>query len=161
MMKRLSLKYLLAAVVLVIPLGSILASSTLVVQLKSGATETFSLFDKPELTMVGSRMNVKSASVETSYERSDIKSFYFVNSGTGIEETVEEKVSFKQIATNQFQISGLSDKDRIVVSNLTGQTFGHVVSKDGPDAFVDLDGCPQGVYVIKIGKKQTVKIIKK
>lgn len=158
-MIRIRLLMLLLAAML--PLAGIHAGSVLVVELNGGSTERFALQDKPELTMSGTKLVVKSTAVEKSYERSAVRSFYFEDSGTGIEELKDNTISYRQTGVNQFLISGLSVDERVTVNNLSGQLFNQTVSQNGDEAFVNLSECPKGVYIIKIGKNNTIKIIKR
>lgn len=144
-----------------LPLAGIHAGSVLVVELNGGSTERFALQDKPELTMSDTKLVVKSTAVEKSYERSAVRSFYFEDSGTGIEELKDNTISYRQTGVNLFQISGLSIDERVAVSSLSGQLFNQAVSQNESEALVDLSECPKGVYIIKIGKKQTIKITKR
>ena len=146
-----------------LPTGTLAANSTLVVELKDGKQAYFILSEKPVLTTSGSQMRIESESVEISYERSDVLRMYFADESVGVDdiETDEDNVVFTQTGTNRLAISNLSEKDRIIVSNLAGRLYNDCVSRNGTDAIVDLDGCPKGVYIIKIGNKQTIKMTKK
>lgn len=159
--RKLTILFMLAA--LLLPLGILAASSTLVVELKDGKQAYFILSEKPVLTTFGSRMNIESETVKTSYERSDVLRMYFADESVGINdiEKEENNVVFTQTEPNRLTISNLSEKDRIILSNLAGRLYNDCVSRHGKDAIVDLGSCPKGIYVIKIGNKQTIKITKK
>ena len=146
-----------------LPAGTLAAGSTLVVELKEGKQAYFILSEKPVLTIFGSQMRIESESVEISYERSDVLRMYFADGSVGVDdiETNESNVVFTQTETYRLAISNLSEKDRIIVSNLAGRLYNDCVSRNDTDAIVDLEGCPKGVYIIKVGNKQTIKMTKK
>lgn len=146
-----------------LPAGTLAAGSTLVVELKEGKQAYFILSEKPVLTTFGSQMRIESESVEISYERSDVLRMYFADGSVGVDdiETNESNVVFTQTETYRLAISNLSEKNRIIVSNLAGRLYNDCVSRNDTDAIIDLEGCPKGVYIIKVGNKQTIKMTKK
>ena len=154
---------LLMLVSTLLPAGTLAAGSSLVVELKNGKQTYFILSEKPVLTSFGSQMRIESKSVEISYERSDVLRMYFADESVGVDdiETDKNNVVFTQIGSNRLRISNLSEKDRIIVSNMAGRLYNDCVSRNDSDAIVDLDGCPKGVYIINIGNKQTIKMTKK
>lgn len=159
-MRKIRLLIMLAAMTM--PLLKLYAGSVLVVELNTGMVERFALLDKPELTISGTKLVVKSAVLEESYERSEVKSFYFENKGTGIEQVREDSsISIHQTGNDQFLITGISNQDKIVVCNHLGQTFEQFVSRDGGTAVINLSTSYRGVYIIKIGKNKTIKINKR
>lgn len=112
--------------------------------------------------MSGTMLNIKSSTLEMSFERSNVAKFYFVNGPTAIKEIGEKaSVTYRQSAPNQLTVFGLTVQDGIVVCNLAGHVFNDCVERNGEEAIIDLNRCPQGIYIIKIGKKQTIKMIKK
>lgn len=138
------------------------AGSTLVLELSNGQKNNYVLQDKPVLTIEGTKLRIKSSVVDTSYERSNVARFYFLSSsGVGINEVPEETLSFSQTSESQLTISNIEDKDRIVVSNLKGLSFNDCISRNGNDAIIELGNCPKGIYIIKIGNKQSIKFFKK
>lgn len=159
-MRKIRLLIMLAAMTM--PLMSLYAGTALVVELNTGFAERFALLDEPELTISGTKLVVKTTVLEESYERSDVKSFYFENKSTGIGQVQgNTAISINQIGIDQFLITGISDEDRITVSNHLGQTFEHVVSREGGQAMINLSTSYRGVYIIKIGKNKTLKINKR
>lgn len=146
-----------------LPVSTLAAGSTLVVELKNGKQAYFFLSEKPVLTTYGSQVNIESETVKTSYERTDVLRMYFADESVGVDdiEKKENNIVFTQTEPNRLTISNLSEKDEIIVSNLAGRLYSGCVSRNGTDAIVDLGSCPKGVYIIKIGNKQTIKMTKK
>ena len=160
MMKRVKLRALLALIAIFLPQSHLRAGSVLVMELTTGQTEKFVLQDKPELTMTGTKVTIKSLTLQTSYERSNVSKFYFVDA-TAIKEIRENTVTYRQTAQNQLTVSGLTAQDVIIVSSLAGHVISDCVERTDDEAIIELNGCPKGIYIIKIGHKQTIKIAKK
>ena len=150
---------LLAA--LLLPMTAMAANTTLVVELTNGQTANYLLEDKPVLTMEGTRLNIKTDAVQTDYERSLVKRFYFIEGSTGVKEVLKNAlVVYKQTDADHLEISGLSQNDRIAIYNTSGVQVGSV-SRNSDKAVVSLSGLERGIYLVKIGKSQTIKFIRK
>ena len=160
-MNKVRNKILLLLVAVLFPLSQARAGAVLIIEKKTGQIEEFKLIEEPVLTLEGSRLLVKSNTIETSYNRSEINRFYFAESATGAKAIEAKSVRFTQTGTNEFQIEDLDGNENIIISNLAGQLFNNCVVKEGAVATISLSNCPFGVYIINIGKKQTIKIIKK
>ena len=157
-MKRLR-GFFLAA--LMMPLSVLAAGTTLVIELNSGQTASFELKDKPVLTMEGTQLKIVTETVQASYERSNVKEFHFTSEGAGIEQvTAKGAMAFCQTDADHLEISGLAAGEHITVSDMGGRQIG-AVSRSGNKAVVSLSGQQKGIYLIKVGKSQTIKFIKK
>ena len=138
--------------------------NTLVLEMKDGQDYRFSLKEKPVLTMPGGKVKIETSEVTASYDLQNVVRFYFTSDGSGdtaIREITNEQVGFTQTTDNRLIISNLSEKDRVIVCGLNGQLYNHCISHRGRDAEVNLNSCPKGLYIIKIGKNQSIKIAKK
>jgi hypothetical protein len=136
------------------------ANTTLVVELTNGQTANYLLQDKPVLTMEGTRLNIKTEAVQTDYERSLVKQFYFTDGSTGVKEVSKDALMYRQTDSDHLEISGLSQNDRIAIYNTSGVQVGSV-SRNSDKAIVSLSGLERGIYLVKIGKCQTIKFIRK
>ena len=152
------IRILLAA--LLLPMTAMAAGTTLVVELADGQTANYLLQDKPVLTMEGTRLNIKTETVETDYERSLVKRFFFTGESAGVKEVSKCAMVYKQTDADHLEISGLSQGDRIAIYNTAGVQVGSV-SRDSDKAVVSLSGLQRGIYLVKIGKKQTIKFVRK
>lgn len=157
------LKILLTLVVLLLPISIWATGAALALELKNGKKEYYKLQEKPVLTVSDSKLMIKTMTIDASHERSDIERFYFVDEPVGIEEVEEagNTVTFTQKEEGVLEISNLPEKEHVVVSNLSGRLYSDCVSTNGTVTIVDLSSCPKGIYVIKIGKQQTIKMVKK
>jgi len=162
MMKWFKLKALLVLLAMLLLQCHLKAETVLVVELTTGQTESFALSDKPKLTVSEAMLKIKSTTVEMDFDRSRIVKFYFVDDATAVKE-IEDKatVSYRQSATNQLTVQGLTDRDGIVVSDMAGHVYTDCIERNAESAIVDLNRCPNGIYIIKIGNKQTIKMIKR
>jgi hypothetical protein len=156
-MKRLKWLFLAA---LLLPLSALAAETTLVVELTTGQTANYVLQDKPVLTIEGTLLRIKTESVQTDYERSQVKRFCFTGDHTGLKETLKDALVYKQTDADHLEISGLSANDRIMIYNTSGVQVG-AVSRDSDKAVVSLSGLQRGIYLIKVGNIQTIKFVKK
>lgn len=157
------MKLLIMLVVLLIPQFAN-ASSTLIIELTSGKTTSFNLLEKPVVTISGTKMVIKSSSLSADYERNDVVRFYFKDTGTpvGIEPVTEKEVlKITQDSNGRFLITDFDTDDNIIVSDMKGRLYRECVSIDGRTAIIDLSSCHQGIYIIRIGKKQSIKITRK
>ncbi len=156
-MKRLKMLFLAA---LLLPLSALAAETTLVVELTTGQTASYVLQDKPVLTIEGTLLKIKTETVQTDYERSQVKRFYFTGDHTGLKETLKDALVYKQTDADHLEINGLSQGDRIMVCDMAGRQCGSI-SRSGDTATISLSGQQKGVYLVRVGKSQTIKIVKK
>ena len=151
---------LLLLAVLLLPLSVMAEGTTLVVERTNGTTESFALKDQPVLTMVGTQLKIVSNAIQASFERAEVKQFYFLTDGTGIQQTTKDAVLFRQTDADHVEISGLSANESITVCDMGGRSIG-AVSRTPDGAVVSLSGQQKGIYLIQVGKSQTLKFIKK
>lgn len=161
-MKRfLKIRFLFTAIVLLLSLAVLGAGKTFVIEQKSGVIHKVNLLDEPIITVPDSRLVINSKTFILSTPRKDVAQIYFASDGTSIEETHENVITYTQTNDNRILITNLPEKENIVVSDLAGHLYNSSVSRNDKETFIDLNGCPKGVYIIKIGNKQTIKIAKK
>ena len=153
------LKWLFLAALL-LPLSALAAETTLVVELTTGETASYVLQDKPVLTMEGTLLKIKTETVQTDYERSLVKRFFFTGDFTGVEEMSKEVLVYKQTDADHLEISGLSQGDHITICDMAGRQCG-TMSRTDNTAVISLSGQQRGVYLIRVGKSQTIKFVKK
>ena len=147
-------------VALLLPLSALAAETTLVVELTTGETVNYVLQDKPVLTIEGTQLKIKTETVQTGYERSLVKRFFFTGDFTGVEEMSKEILVYKQTDADHLEISGLSQGDHITICDMAGRQCG-TMSRTGNTAVISLSGQQRGVYLIRVGKSQTIKFVKK
>ena len=152
------IRFILAA--LLLPMSTMAANTTLVVELTNGQTANYLLMDKPVLTIEGTRLNIKTEAVQTAYERNIVKQFYFIGESTGVKEVSKNALVYRQTDANHLEISGLSPNDRVAIYNTSGIQMGSV-SRDNDKAVVSLSGLQEGIYLVKIGNSQTIKFVRK
>lgn len=154
-------KLLIVLTALLLPLHFVRASSDLVIELTNGKYAVFNLQEKPVLTMAGTKLLIKTSSLSTDYERTDVVKFYFQDTGSTVAiEPVQEKevLRIAQDSNGRFLITDFDAGDEIIVSDVNGHLYRECISVDDRTATIDLSSCHHGIYIIKIGKKQTIKI---
>lgn len=151
--------FLLSA--LMLPLLLQAEESTLVVELSNGNKSYFKLQEKPIVRMSDGRVYVESNRVETSFLISNVAKFFFSSEGTAVDDIARDDFLFTQSGDNQYTISNIQEREQIIVSDSAGRLYNRCISVSGNEVLISLEGCPKGIYVIKVGNKQTIKIIKR
>lgn len=160
-MRQTKLKFLWLLISLTFPLGIYGEGKTLVVELANGKTEIYNLSEKPVLSLSGTKLKVETNMVETSYARINITKFYFVDAVTGISDSKNMSFEFSQTADDEFTLSNVSEELVVSVYDISGRQFGNSVTRNGENVVVSLNSCPKGIYIIKVGNKQNIKVIRK
>ena len=119
-------KQLLLLMLMLLPMTILAAETSLVVELTNGQTANYLLQDKPTLTMDGTQLKIATATVQASYERAEVKRFYFTTESTSVNEIVKNAMVYRQIDANHLEISGLSGDERITVCDMAGRTVGAI-----------------------------------
>ena len=130
----------------------------LVVALHDGETLSYVLSEKPVITFNGNKMLIESSKMMSSeIDLSEVKSFHF-EIPNAIADVSENEVSFVRLGTN-VQIYGLTEAEKsIQISDMGGRATTAGVSIEGTTANVNLASLPKGIYMIKIGNKQSIKV---
>ena len=150
----------LLLVLLLLPISMLAADTALVVERTNGQTANYLLKDNPTLPMTGTQLKIETATMQASYERADVKNFYFTKAATSVKEVTKNNITFKQIDASHLEIIGLSQGEHIIICDMSGRQLGNV-SRINNKAVIDLSGYQQGAYIIKVGNGQTIKLIKK
>lgn len=156
---RRKILFLLSA--LMLPLLLLAEESTLVVELSNGNKSYFKLKEKPIVRMSDGKVFIESKMVETSFSTSNVSKFYFSSEETAVEDIVRDDFLFTQSGDNQYVISNIEEKEHVIVCDSAGRLYNRCVSLNGNEAQISLEGCPKGIYIIKVGNKQTIKVVRK
>lgn len=146
---------------LMLPLLLLAEESTLVVELSNGNKSYFKLQEKPIVRMSDGRVYIESNMVETGFLTSNVVKFYFSSDETAVEDIARDDFLFTQSGNNQYNISNIYERYQIIVCDSAGRLFNSCVSLNGNEAQISLEGCPEGIYIIKVGNKQNIKVIRK
>lgn len=160
-MRQTKMKLLWLLISLIFPLGIYGEGKTLVVELVNGKTEIYNLSEKPVLSVNGSKLKVETNMIETSYERAYITKFYFTDAATDISDSKGTIYKFSQTADDTYIMSNVSEKLTVTVYDISGKQFDNSVTRIGDNIVVTLNNCPKGIYIIKVGNKQNIKVIRK
>lgn len=153
-MKRL---FSLLALLCLFPAISVMAEHVLVIELQNGTTQSFVLSKKPVVTFNGTKLYVNSQDASFDEDRSNIKDFHFVLYDA-IGDLEENEIRFVRLGTN-VQIQGLTESDKpICVLDMAGRITSAAINVNGTQAEIVLERLPKGVYIIKLGNKQSIKV---
>ena len=64
--------------------------------MNNGQTAHYFLQDKPILTMDGTKLKISSPTIEASYEKTDVKRFYFTTEAADVKEIAKNTLLFRQ-----------------------------------------------------------------
>ena len=139
--------------------------SVLVLQLKKGDIRTFYLMEKPEIILKGDRLFVRSSNTSVNYLRSTVEDFHFVDSSDfedSIDEVEKDELRFVYQNTEEVSIYGLKESDNpIKVYDINGRQCQVQISYQESSANISLGTLNIGVYIIRIGNRQSIKITKR
>jgi len=136
-----------------------LAGTVLIVEKTDGTTETFVLWDKPELTFEAQNVVITYKNNRVTIPRADIEEFHFDDDGTGIEShRTGNDVLVRFSGDDTVVISGMKNK-HIVVSNIGGKLVNATITRSGEETTVSLNSLPQGIYIIKYDNN-SIKVVR-
>lgn len=125
-------------------------NKALCVSLNDGTKATFTLAKKPVITFSAENVVISSDNFNTTYLKSDVKSFTFVPDENGNVNEIADNNSYYTFVNNIFS----ANADNILIYNISGQLI-----KTG-DRIVSLQDSSNGIYIVKVNN-QTIKIIKR
>ena len=134
--------------------------TALILQLNDGTTNTFFLSDKPLVTMPGDSVSVVSNHVNVSYDRKEVKKFYFTQADPdGIGQIIEDSFVFNFSDDNTIYVQGLKENTSVFITSLDGKNTAQLKCDASGNITILMSDYPDGVYVITIGNKK-IKIKK-
>ncbi len=136
------------------------------VNLQNGGQDVYYVSDNPVVSFNDAGVNLKTNSVEVNYKIDDIKNYTF----KAAEETSVQDLQLKESRTRfavQYVdnktviIRGISASEDIAVYSVGGKKMKVSVNRTSDGAVVSLDGMVKGQYVVSVGPKMSVKVLKK
>lgn len=133
------------------------------VELKDGTNNDYLLEDRPQINFESNKVVFLCKNISTSYNRENVRNFVFLNvNETGIQKLMEGDTRFSySIGARQVTIEGDLGSAEIKVYSISGQQFNPEISRSSNQVMIYLASLPDGYYIINIGNKQSIKIIKK
>ena len=147
-----------------------LETKALVLNFKDGRQWSVFFERKPVVSFSGSTIvvtgQINNASVKLiSCDRSEISDYCFekrsADDVTAIGKVSKEELKMIQEGDVIYFYGLTGPGNTIKVFDLNGKAYPAAASSDGTSAQVRLTGIPKGIYVVKIDKSQSIKIIKK
>ena len=134
----------------------------LVVERQNGMDVTFFIhYDKPVVTFDKAKLVVKAEKENFEAAISQVKRFSFKDVPDKMESTMKPSIDFQKVGEDKYEIVGLESVDDLQVLTTTGKVVRKGVAYSNGRLLVELSGLATGVYLIKIGNIQTIKILKK
>ncbi|MDE7455675.1 MAG: T9SS type A sorting domain-containing protein [Prevotella sp.] len=133
------------------------------VELKDGTSNDYVLADRPRISFEGDKVVFLCKSISTSYTRENIQNFVFLeDSNTGFQELKagDTRISYS-IEAGKVTIEGITENENLNIYSISGQQCQPSVNYSSNRAEILLTPLPNGYYIINIGNKQSIKIIKK
>ena len=141
----------------------------LVVEVTGGGKSIFALASQPTVTFEGipgsHNTLMKIANTETSveYPCTEIVKCYFVSEKEihdGVEQPTAKDMIVRQPSKYVYVIEGVSAAN-VQVADISGRACSQCISPLNGGVRIDLTSTPQGVYIIHIGKGQSIKIMRR
>jgi len=137
------------------------SGNALVLLMNSGKTYTVYLADKPEVSFENTNLVIDSSTMYICVPLSTVTSFSFLDPA-GIKKVLLDDQLKIIRSSNSVVISPLTDTcNPIRVFDMGGRLVNADIIVSGNTATVSLESLGSGVYVIKIGNQQTIKVTKK
>ena len=137
------------------------AGYKLVVELIGGQRELFVLKERPQAFPKGSKLELVTPTMHTSYERSEILMLHFLDKDGNLSEVQEMEMAsqllIKQLSARSWSISGLQEHEPVMVYDLQGRLVQKERAQSG-ETVLNLSHLPKGIYIININNKRTIKI---
>lgn len=133
------------------------------VELKDGTSNDYLLEDRPQINFDNNDVVFLCKNISTSYNRENVLNFVFLDvNETGIQQLKAGDTRFNySVEARQVTIEGDLGSAEIKVYSISGQQFNPEISRSSNQVMIYLASLPSGCYIIKIGNKQSIKIIKK
>lgn len=147
----------LAASLLVSPAA---VADYLEVNFRDGTTTSFDLSDRPNVSLVDTRMIIKAGTAEAEYESALVATFY-IKDGSGIAETVmpgETRLTYRD--RDRASVSGLDAGMTVFLYSADGRLIESTSADMAGEVSFDLSSLPKGAYIISINNGQSFKIIR-
>lgn len=136
-----------------------LGKYNLVVQLKDGTWQAFTLSSRPSVNFEGDQFVISQPDSNIEFSCDNVVRFSFVDNNNDIQ---DGGLAVSYSDPQHLTVFGIDDVSKICVTNIEGKAQPCNTNRKGKDALsVSLENLPQGVYVISINKKHNFKIIKK
>ena len=133
------------------------------VELKDGTNNDYVLADRPQISFENDNVVFLCKSISTSYKKKEINKFVFLDSqstGVYVLKAGDTRIGYT-IEEGKVIIEGVTEKEDIKVYSISGQQHQAITNIEGNNAVVLLTSLPNGYYIINLGNKQSIKVLKK
>lgn len=135
----------------------------LIVTMNNGQKDVYLLNEQPVAYFTSDGLLMRSSAVSASYLRSEIREFTFedVIPDRLISPDSDDKFMFWQKPNGDVSLGGLRHGESVRVVGINGVLLYSAKSGDAQELTIPLSEFPQGVYVISINNKRSIKIQKR
>lgn len=148
----------LAVVALLLSTLSV-SAEYLIVNFRNGTTTSFDLNDSPDVTFSDSRMTIKYAEFEATYEVKDVDTFTFGDKRDMLNPVLGENETRLVCRDRDYiEIRGLDEGTVAMLYSVSGQMIMSVCVDDVGIAAFDISSLSGGVYILSTSTGQTFKI---
>ena len=130
------------------------------IELKDGTTNDYKIAERPVVKFENGKAVFTCKDITTEYMETNIVRFSFLGEGSGINELKAGNTRV-HYSDDKLVIEGVTEVDQILVFSLDGKRQPATVNKSSKHIEVSLEGLPMGCYIINIGNKQSIKVLKK
>lgn len=152
---------LLLAMSLFTALGHADNNVKLIVELTDGSQLSFLLSSTPELKFSNRILHIQSANKSADFEIVDISQFYFQSNSLDVESPFQKNYEISYLSNSTIIVKGCEKREGISLFAADGTFLKPHVSYSEEGAVINLESLTRGVYIIKIGKDHSFKILKK
>lgn len=130
------------------------------IELKDGTTNDYIIAERPAIKFENGKAIFTCKGITTEYMETKIVRFSFLGEETGINELKagDTRVHYSD---DKLVIEGVTEENQILIFSVDGKRQPATVNKSSKHIEVSLQGLPMGCYIINIGNKQSIKILKK
>lgn len=135
----------------------------MIIETSEGMKISFALSDSPELLFDGRTLKVTSNNDSHSFELSNITKWYFESLTTNINDVIKNEMPIVEYNNNEnIIVNGITFSSKIRLHSIDGKERMVKVSFTGDKkAIISIASLPQGLYILSLGKQQSIKIFKK
>lgn len=138
-------------------------TGSMIVELNDGNKDAYHLIERPVICNTGDfKMRIVTPALSVDYDLSNVKKYYFedVASSIGHLESDATTIQVRYLNADCIEIRGVGI-NRIGVFGINGIQYANCIESVGDGILVDLHSLENGLYLIKITNRQTIKILKR
>lgn len=133
------------------------------VELNDGTRNDYMIADRPRISFENDKVVFVYKGISTSYLKKDLRNFTFLNKDdTGILElrSGDTRITYTG-NSDKIIVEGITEREQIKVYTVSGQQYPVTINYARNQVEIVLTSLSSGYYIVNIGKKQSIKILRK